>query len=56
MTVAALGIAGATVAAAGIAATKRCKRLVLVAAPILGFSKISICNTKPDIWAPDVTD
>lgn len=56
MTVAALGIAGATVAAAGLAATKRRKHWSWVTALVLGLSKISICNTKPDIWAPGVTD
>lgn len=56
MTVAALGIAGATVAAAGLAATKRRKHLSWVTAFVLGLSKISICNTKPVKTALDVTD
>lgn len=56
MTVAALGIAGATVAAAGLAATKRRKHWSWVTALVLGLSKISICNTKPVKTAPDVTD
>ena len=56
MTVAALGNAGATVAAAGSAATTRRKREGLATAPILGFCKISICNTKLPKMAPGVTD
>ena len=56
MTVAALGIAGATVAAAGLAATKRRKHWSWVTALVLGLSKISICNTKLPKTALDVTD
>ena len=56
MTVTALGIAGATVAAAQASLRPSVASARFWRAPILGFSKISICNTKLLKTAPGVTD